>query len=88
MTSQNFHTEPEIRSVIGISEKFNLSKDDIEHRAKSFVNESALRLGGIRRVNDDVGHQILGIDTRKKDTDYDGLVIPYFDIWNSNAIFE
>jgi hypothetical protein len=88
MTSQNFHTEPEIHSVIGISEKFNLSNDDIEHRAKSFVSESALRLGGIRRVNDDVGHQILGIDTRKKDTDYNGLVIPYFDIWNGNAIFE
>jgi len=86
MTSQNLFSEPVINSTIGISEQFNLTASDIEHRARSFTDENTLRLGGIRRVSDDVGHQILNIDTRKKDVDYTALAIPYFNIWNSNAI--
>ncbi|MEJ7862367.1 MAG: DUF927 domain-containing protein [Pyrinomonadaceae bacterium] len=81
-------SEPQINSIIGISEEFNLSTSDIEHRSKSFLNENTLRLGGVRRVSDDVGHQILGINTRKKGVDYDGLAIPYFNVWDSNKILE
>ncbi len=85
MTSQSYN-EPEINSVIGISKDFNLSPSDIEHRAKSFTDEQTLRLGGIRRVSDDVGHQILSINTRKEGVDYNALAIPYFNIWDSNTI--
>jgi putative DNA primase/helicase len=80
--------EPQINTIVGISEKFNLTASDIEHRGKSFTDEKTLRLGGIRRVSDDVGHQILGINTRKKDVDYDGLAIPYFNIWDSCKTLE
>jgi uncharacterized protein (DUF927 family) len=88
MASQNLFSEPDVKSILGISKKFNLTDRDIEHRAKSFTDEKTLRLGGIRRVSDDVGHQILGIDTRRADVDYNGLAIPIFNIWNSNKITE
>jgi putative DNA primase/helicase len=90
MTNPNtpIYREPKVKSILGISEQFNLTASDIEHRGKSFTDEKTLKLGGIRRVSDDVGHQILNIDTRKKDVDYNGLAIPYFNIWNSNAILE
>lgn len=58
------------------------------HRSKAFVDERTLRLGGIRRVSDDEGHQVLVINTPKKGVDYNGLVIPYFDIWNDRHIIE
>ena len=85
---ENNYTEPEISSIIGISEDFNLTPSDIEHRSKSFLDEKTLRLGGIRRVSDDVGHQILDITTRKKGVNYDGLAIPYFNVWNDNQVIE
>jgi uncharacterized protein (DUF927 family) len=80
--------EPQINSIIEINKEFNLSISDIEHRSKSFLNENTLRLGGVRRISDDVGHQILGITTRQKDVDYDGLAIPYFNIWDACKILE
>lgn len=88
MTAQNLYCEPPVKSLIDISETFNLTANDIEHRSQSFVNEMALRLGGIRRVCNDVSHQALGIETRKKDDDLAGLSIPYFDIGNPKVIVE
>jgi Domain of unknown function (DUF927)/Domain of unknown function (DUF3854) len=78
--NNDLYREPKIKSVIGISETFNLEQSDLEHRGKSFLDEKTLRLAGIRRVSDDVGHQILGKDTRQKDVEYSGLSIPYFDL--------
>jgi putative DNA primase/helicase len=70
--------EPKINSTIGISPTFNLTASDIEYRSKSFLNEQALKLAGLRRVSEDVAHQILGKETRFKDVEYAGLGIPYF----------
>ncbi len=70
--------EPKINSTIGISRDFNLSDADLKKRGSSFLSEQALRLAGVRRVNDDVGHQILGKEARFKDVEYAGLAIPYF----------
>ncbi len=81
-------SEPQINSTIGISKEFNLSPSDLKHRGRSFLDEQALRLAGIRRVSDDVGHQILVIDRPQKDVANHGLAIPYFNIWDSNKIVE
>ncbi|MDQ3713854.1 MAG: DUF3854 domain-containing protein, partial [Acidobacteriota bacterium] len=81
-------SEPQINSTIGISKEFNLSPSDLEHRGKSFLDEQALRRAGIRRVSDDVGHQILVIDRPQKDVEYHGLAVPYFNVWDSNKIIE
>lgn len=80
--------EPEIISIVGVSKNFNLTESDIEHRSKSFADEHTLRLGGIRRVSEDTANQVLSIDRPKKDVDYRGLGIPYFDVFNSNNIIE
>lgn len=73
----DIYTEPEIILQIGISKTFNLKDSDKKHRGESFLDKKTLRFGGIRRVSDDVGHQILGINTRKKDVEYEGLAIPF-----------
>lgn len=70
--------EPKINSIIGISPTFNLSEEDLKRRGESFLTEQTLRLAGVRRVSNDVGHQILSKDTRQKDVEYAGLGIPCF----------
>src|SRR5688500_2734980 len=85
---QVIYTEPIINSAIGIDSNFNLTKDDLETRGKSFLDEKTLRLAGSRRVSDDVGHQLLNISTREKDIKYSGLAIPYFNVLNGGGIME
>jgi hypothetical protein len=78
--NNELYQEPKIRSVVGVSETFNLESADLENRGKSFLNRRTLQLAGVRRLSDDVGHQILGKDRPQKDVEYKGLGIPYFDI--------
>lgn len=79
MNNEIYH-EPKIKSVIGVSETFNLESSDLERRGKSFLDRRTLQLAGLRRVSDDIGHQILGKDRPQKDVVYKGLGIPYFDL--------
>lgn len=81
-------SEPQINSIVGVSKEFNLSPSDLEHRSKSFADKQTLRLGGIRRVSENIANQILVIDRPQKDVEYHGLAIPYFNIWDSNKIVE
>ena len=74
--------EPPINSIVGISPTFNLTNEDLQKRSNSFLDANTLRLAGVRRVNDDVAHQILGKDARIKDVEYAGLAIPYFQFSN------
>lgn len=85
--TKEYH-EPEIKSILGISQKFNLTNEDLSNRGTSFLDENILRLGGIRRVSDDQGHQILGISTRQKGTNYNGIAIPYFDFQKMPYVME
>lgn len=86
-TMTELYHEPQINSTLyGFPKDFNLTADDIAHRSMSFVDEQTLRLGGVRRVNNDVGHQILGLDTRKND--YSGLAIPYLNVFNGLSVME
>lgn len=78
--SNELYQEPKIKSVVGISKAFNLDLSDLSERGKSFLDRRTLQLAGLRRVSDDVGHQILGKDRPQKDVEYHGLAIPYFDL--------
>lgn len=76
--NQIYH-EPKISSIVGISSTFNLTGEDLQQRGKSFVDETTLRLAGVRRLSDDIAHQVLLKDNdRRKDVLYEGLGIPYF----------
>ncbi len=70
--------EPPINSIVGISSTFNLTNEDLQKRSSSFLDAQTLQLAGVRRVSNDVGHQILGKEKRIKDEEYAGLAIPYF----------
>ncbi len=70
--------EPAFSSIVGISRTFNLTRNDLQQRGKSFVSETALRLAGVRRVSDDEGHQVLLKNQPQKDVVYSGVAIPYF----------
>ncbi len=77
--------EPPINSIVGISSTFNLTYEDLQKRSSSFLDAQTLRLAGVRRVNNDIAHQILGKETRIKDVEYAGLAIPYFQFRNDGT---
>lgn len=72
------YREPKINSIIGVSPTFNLTDEDLKKRGQSFINENTLRLAGVRRVSDDVGHQILSNSRPQAGVSFEGLAIPYF----------
>lgn len=76
------------RSILGIAESFNLTNDDLNNRRKSFLDKKTLEMAGIRRVNNDVGHQILNLESRKAYVSYQGVVIPYYNVATAEHIIE